>query len=75
MRAFFFKGNGMWKIAVGFAVFAGLALFILSKGGDIDMGGEKHGDTTHVEAPLVASSAATPAAVPASAAAPASASK
>lgn len=50
----------MWKIAVGFAVFAGLALFILSKGGDIDMGGEKHGDTTHVEAPSAASSAATP---------------
>ena len=33
----------MWKIAVGFVIFAGLALFILSKGGDIDMGGEKHG--------------------------------
>ena len=33
----------MWKIAVGFMIFAGLALFILSKGGDIDMGGEKHG--------------------------------
>ena len=48
----------MWKIAVGFAVFAGLALFILSKGGDIDMGGEKHGDTTLVEAPSVASSSA-----------------
>jgi hypothetical protein len=47
----------MWKIAVGFAVFAGLALFILSKGGDIDMGGEKHGaDAVHSEAP-----AATPA--------------
>ena len=39
----------MWKIVVGFAVFAGLALFILSKGGDIDMGGEKHGaEATHV---------------------------
>jgi hypothetical protein len=24
-------------------VFAGLALYMLSKGGDIDMGGEKHG--------------------------------
>ena len=33
----------MWKIAVGFVVFAGLALYMLSKGGDIDMGGEKHG--------------------------------
>jgi hypothetical protein len=33
----------MWKIVVGFIVFAGLALFLLSKGGDLDMGGEKHG--------------------------------
>jgi hypothetical protein len=33
----------MWKIAVGFAVFAALALYMLSTGGDIDMGGEKHG--------------------------------
>jgi hypothetical protein len=54
----------MWKIAVGFVVFAGLALFILSKGGDIDMSGEKHGDATHVEA----TAAVTPAAAPASAA-------
>ena len=58
----------MWKIAVGFAVFAGLALFILSKGGDIDMGGEKHGaEAMHTEAPAVAASA--PAAAPAPAAA------
>jgi hypothetical protein len=58
----------MWKIAVGFAVFAGLALFILSKGGDIDMGGEKHGaDAVHTEAPAAAASA--PAAAPAPAAA------
>ena len=41
----------MWKIAVGFVVFAGLALFILSKGGDIDMSGEKHGvEETHAPA-------------------------
>jgi len=34
----------MWKIAVGFVAFAGLALFVIAKGGDsIDMGGEKHG--------------------------------
>lgn len=33
----------MWKIAVAFVVFAGLALYMLSKGGEIDMGGEKHG--------------------------------
>ncbi len=59
----------MWKIALGFAVFAGLALFILSKGGDIDMGGEKHGaDALH--APEAAASAAV---VPPVAAAPASA--
>ena len=33
----------MWKIIVGFVVFAGLALYLLNKGGDIDLGGEKHG--------------------------------
>lgn len=33
----------MWKIAVGFIIFAALAIFVLSQGGDIDMGGEKHG--------------------------------
>jgi hypothetical protein len=50
----------MWKIAVGFAVFAGLALFILSKGGDIDMSGEKHGaESTPAAAAAPASSAAS----------------
>lgn len=33
----------MWKLVVGFIVIAGLALFLLNKGGDIDLGGEKHG--------------------------------
>lgn len=33
----------MWKIIVGFILFAGLALYLLNKGGNIDMGGEKHG--------------------------------
>lgn len=33
----------MWKIVVGFIVFAALALFMLSRGGDIDLSGEKHG--------------------------------
>ena len=33
----------MWKLVVGFIVFAALALYLLMKGGDIDMGGEKHG--------------------------------
>ena len=56
----------MWKIAVGFAIFAGLALFVISKGGDnIDMSGEKHGaDAVHVEPAKAAAPA--PAASPAS---------
>ena len=43
----------MWKLAVGFAIFAALAIFVISKGGDsLDMSGEKHGaDTTHAESP------------------------
>jgi hypothetical protein len=32
----------MWKLIVGFILFSALALFLLLKGGDIDMGGEKH---------------------------------
>ena len=33
----------MWKLVVGFIAFAGLALYLLMTGGDIDMSGEKHG--------------------------------
>ena len=34
----------MWKMLVGFIVFAVLAVYLLMKGGaDVDMGGEKHG--------------------------------
>lgn len=40
---FFWKEIIMWKLAVGFIVFAALALYLLMKGGDIDMSGEKHG--------------------------------
>lgn len=50
----------MWKIAVGFVIFAGVALYFLSKG-DIDMSGEKHGaEATHApaEAPAAKASAA-----------------
>lgn len=47
----------MWKIALAFVAFAGLAIFILSKGGDIDMGGEKHGTEATQEAPPPASAA------------------
>ena len=73
----------MWKIAVGFAVFAGLALFVISKGGDnIDMTGEKHGaEAVHAPAPAAPAAAEAPAVVPAAAvpaapaAAPAPASK
>ncbi len=56
----------MWKIALGFLVFAALALFILSKGGDIDMSGEKHGVESHSEPAASAAAASAPAA-PASA--------
>ena len=42
-EAFFFRKFDMWKIVVGFIIFAGLALFLLNRGGDIDLGGEKHG--------------------------------
>ena len=38
----------MWKIAVGFVIFAALAVYMLSKGGDVDMSGEKHGSNTTV---------------------------
>lgn len=58
----------MWKLVLGFLVFAALALFILSKGGDIDMSGEKHDVSAHSEP---AASAAASAAEPASAALPA----
>jgi hypothetical protein len=48
----------MWKLAIGFAVFAAIALFVIVKGGDsIDMSGEKHGaDAVH--APAAPASAA-----------------
>lgn len=48
----------MWKLVVGFIVFAAVSLFIISKAGDkVDMSGEKHGgDATHAPTP------ATPAA-------------
>lgn len=38
----------MWKIAVGFVIFAAVAVYLLSKGGDIDMSGEKHGSNASV---------------------------
>jgi hypothetical protein len=42
----------MWKIFLGFVVFAALGLFMIFKGGDkIDMSGEKHDTGAHTEAP------------------------
>lgn len=57
----------MWKIAVGFAIFAALALYVIGKGGDsLDMSGEKHGaEAVHVE-PAKADASAAPAEAPAS---------
>ena len=34
----------MWKLAIGFVVFAAISLFVIMKAGDkVDMSGEKHG--------------------------------
>ncbi|ACB32509.1 conserved hypothetical protein [Leptothrix cholodnii SP-6] len=55
----------MWKIAVGFAAFAGLGLYMLMQSGaNVDMGGEQHGMPAHeaapaASAPAVAASAAS----------------
>lgn len=54
----------MWKLLVGFIIFAALAVFLLMKGGaNVDMGGEKHGietEATH-EAPYEAAAVSAPA--------------
>ena len=51
----------MWKIVLGFILFAGLAMFMLNKaGGNVDMSGEKHGIEAHpAEAAAQAASAAS----------------
>ena len=47
----------MWKIGIGFAVFAAIALFVIFNAGDkVDMGGEKHG--TEAAAPSAGASEA-----------------
>ena len=54
----------MWKLLLGFIVFAALALYVIKQsGGDIDMGGEKHDVTgghseTAASAPAAAASPA-----------------
>ena len=45
----------MWKLALGFALFAAVAIFVLMQGGDIDMSGEKHGMEAHAESAVAAS--------------------
>lgn len=58
----------MWKIVVGFILFAALSLFVIMKGGEnLDMSGEKHGtETSHEEAkPAEPAPAAAPVAAPA----------
>jgi hypothetical protein len=58
----------MWKLVVGFVLFAALSLFVIMKGGDnLDMSGEKHGtETTHAEEKKPdAAAAPAPAAAPA----------
>jgi hypothetical protein len=61
----------MWKLAIGFVVFAVLAVWMLMKGGDIDMSGEKHGTEAVQAAPAAATAATAPAPAAAAPAAPA----
>nr|WP_315197157.1 hypothetical protein [uncultured Aquabacterium sp.] len=65
----------MWKIVLAFIAFAALAMFVLMKsGGDIDMGGEKHGiDASHTEEAHTAAPTASVAPVASAAASAASA--
>ena len=53
----------MWKIALGFVVFAAIALFVIMKAGDkIEMGGEQHtGDIQHPPSTTAAPAAPAPA--------------
>ncbi|NDF44324.1 MAG: hypothetical protein EB125_01135 [Betaproteobacteria bacterium] len=57
----------MLKIFIGFVIFAGLAIFVIMKGGDsLDMGGEKHGaDAVHAPAEAASAAPAAPASAPA----------
>ncbi|MEY4749498.1 MAG: hypothetical protein RIQ60_1712 [Pseudomonadota bacterium] len=59
----------MWKLAVGFVAFAAVALFVISKSGNVDMGGEKHSIEHNEPAASAAAPAASGAAMAASAAA------
>jgi len=69
----------MWKIFLGFVVFAALAMYVIFKGGDnLDMSGEKHGaEAVHAPEPAKPADASAPSAAPAAseASAPAATSK
>lgn len=60
----------MWKIVVGFVLFAALSMYVIITAGDkADMGGEKHGaDAVHAPEPAASAPAAAPTSAPASAA-------
>lgn len=47
----------MWKLILAFILFAAFALYMLSRGGDLDLSGEKHS----VEVPHPAAAASPPA--------------
>ena len=52
----------MWKIALGFVVFAAVSLFVIFKAGDkVDMSGEKHGSEVSHEAEPAKAAAPVPA--------------
>ncbi|MFN3377175.1 MAG: hypothetical protein ACK40S_11565 [Burkholderiaceae bacterium] len=56
----------MWKLIVGFILFAALSLFVIMKGGNsLDMGGEKHGSEPSHSEPAPAAAAPAPAVAPA----------
>ena len=66
----------MLKIALGFIVFAALALFVIFQAGDkVDMGGEKHGSEASHEAEPAKPATPAPAAEAPAAPAPAPAGK
>ena len=51
----------MWKIIVGFVIFAAISLFVIMKAGDkVDMSGEKHGGDSATHAPEPAKPASAP---------------
>ena len=49
----------MWKLVLGFVMFAALSLFVIMQAGDkVDMSGEKHGaDAVHAPEPAAPTAA------------------